>query len=320
MLQLLACGAPSSRDLGVAELPSSCLANPVSSAIGDDYVLVGDMILPTSSIYYRSDLLKYWPEKIDYSDAVSLGTSTSFVSLWQDGILPIEFTSSVPASIRTQILTHCAELSAIADVSCVERTDQVFFVRASTEGAGCFATVGRTIGGIINIDPGSNCDNRTIILHELMHNFGVKHEHQHPDRDNFVRIIEENIRPGTENNFTQVAAGGTITNFDFDSIMIYFSSAFSVDRNTRPTLVRRGPACDAVQGLSGFPNECIIPYNRTMSSGDNAFMAALYGAPGSTPTPPPAPPVNPPPPDDPITPDVPLIPDVPSICPTVDAG
>lgn len=90
-----------------------------------------------------------------------------------------------------------------------------------------------------------------------MHALGFFHEHSRTDRDTFVDIIEENIKPGallshnTPSLVTHVLAG-MLRNFekypqkivdpldmpyDFDSIMHYHKLAFS--RNGKPTILPR---------------------------------------------------------------------------------
>lgn len=272
----------------------SCTQNSVLSELDDNQVLVGDMILPASEVFNFEDLKKFWPDRalkmLDMAN-VSFGTTSQFLTLWDNGIIPIVMDSNeVSADLRARIFSACAKISAVANVTCVERTNETHFIRATTSGSGCFATIGRTVNGVINLE--GNCNQEAIIIHELMHNLGVRHEQQHPDRDAFVRVIPENVQANRISNFTLISSGGVLTDFDFDSVMIYRSDAFAINRSF-PALVRRSPACDAI-ARTGFPNNCLIPFNRNISSGDAEILSTLYGAPGAPPVSPtpPAPPVN----------------------------
>ncbi|KAH0560879.1 hypothetical protein KQX54_009696 [Cotesia glomerata] len=45
------------------------------------------------------------------------------------------------------------------------------------------------------------CEEIHIILHELGHVLGFYHEHQHPDRDQYIEILHMNIQPGYQREF-----------------------------------------------------------------------------------------------------------------------
>ena len=55
--------------------------------------------------------------------------------------------------------------------------------------------VGR-ITGKHNLFLGYGCVTTRMIIHEFLHVFGFYHEQSRPDRDQYVRVIEKNIREG----------------------------------------------------------------------------------------------------------------------------
>lgn len=62
--------------------------------------------------------------------------------------------------------------------------------------------------------------------------------HSSANRDEYVQVLWNNIRPGTENNFVAIP-GSTLlgTDYDYDSILHYRGISFS--KNGLPTLVAR---------------------------------------------------------------------------------
>lgn len=68
------------------------------------------------------------------------------------------------------------------------------------------------------------------VVHELLHAFGIWHEQSRSDRNNFVKILDENVRAGTENNF-QIEPGNAQGTYDYCSIMHYSTMAFSKNSN-----------------------------------------------------------------------------------------
>ena len=65
----------------------------------------------------------------------------------------------------------------------------------------CSSAVGRRGGGQrLNLAPG--CLNRHgSIMHEFLHAFGFQHEHKRADRDEYVTINWDNIKPGSLHMF-----------------------------------------------------------------------------------------------------------------------
>ncbi|XP_041842007.1 low choriolytic enzyme-like [Melanotaenia boesemani] len=102
---------------------------------------------------------------------------------------------------------------------------------------GCWSKVGRQKKGqIISLEKKGCLSNHTV-QHEVLHALGFKHEISRSDRDEYVKILFENIKPGKESNFKKVETNNLRTPYDFKSIMQYKKYAFS--KNEMPTIVAK---------------------------------------------------------------------------------
>ena len=72
-----------------------------------------------------------------------------------------------------------------------------------------------------NVDEGD-------FLHELGHTLGLLHEHQRPDRDDYIVINTQNIEDGAQAQFMKI--GKVYGPFDFNSIMLYDSYSFAKNK------------------------------------------------------------------------------------------
>ena len=116
------------------------------------------------------------------------------------------------------------------------------WVNVTGTSSGCFSMVGRQ-GGVqqLNFQPydlESGCFRLATIQHEFIHAIGFYHMQSATDRDQYVRIAFENIKPGTEHNFN-IYGSDKITHFDvkydYGSIMHYGPMAFS--KNGEKTII-----------------------------------------------------------------------------------
>ena len=79
---------------------------------------------------------------------------------------------------------------------------------------------------------GIKCSKGTI-MHELGHVLGFWHEHNRPDRDKYVTIIKENIRPGANFDFKTASPYQVIYSkeYDYGSIMHYGETVSDMNKN-----------------------------------------------------------------------------------------
>ncbi|PAV80999.1 hypothetical protein WR25_25978 [Diploscapter pachys] len=128
----------------------------------------------------------------------SLNLMTYPDKLWPDGRVPYMLEEGMTSEQRASIAQAFDEYKEKTCVRFVPRTDDDFdyiYLKRNV-GFGCSSYVGRAGGNqTISLEV-DKCFSKGIICHELLHCLGFFHEHSRTDRDQFVDIKEENIRPG----------------------------------------------------------------------------------------------------------------------------
>lgn len=207
-----------------------------------------------------------------------LGTVPVKVTPWEDGVLPIVFKSGMSEQVKKTILDACLEWSTVANVRCVlgAYKNRKLIISNNYMGidGGCWSMLGQDTYFLwlkrrMNI--GSGCESYAVILHELGHAFGLGHEHQRPDRDDFIRIVKENIADpylglNTKLNFS-TQAGHVLTPYDFDSIMHYSKYAFS--KNGKETILPQ-------TGYEQYLNT--MGHAQHLSQNDIVAIQMIYGS------------------------------------------
>jgi hypothetical protein len=94
----------------------------------------------------------------------------------------------------------------IAKFTCVRfigRTNEKDYVEFSSGGA-CYSYLGR-IGGKQYISLAKKlCFSIGTVIHEIIHALGYDHMHNHAQRDQYIRIVWENVGPSTKKFFEKV--------------------------------------------------------------------------------------------------------------------
>jgi hypothetical protein len=152
---------------------------------------------------------------------------------WPGGIVPYTVDPALPEVERVHAaIRHWNERT---NIWLLPRSGQHNYLTFKP-GVGCASNVGMQ-GGEQFITLAPACDGGHVI-HEIGHALGLWHEQSRKDRDLYIRILWQNIRPGMEHNFYQhISDGDDIGSYDYKSIMHYPTWAFS--RNAQPTIVAR---------------------------------------------------------------------------------
>ena len=147
--------------------------------------------------------------------------------LWTKGILP--FRIKTDNALKPFIIEAMEYIESKTNVKFKKWEGEKDYVTFKDGSENCYANLGR-IGGEQFITLASGC--RTYeIVHEIMHALGFFHEQNRSDRDEYIKILWENIQEENwlqfqiiENTFLEL----TKFPFDFDSVMLYSSKAFSI--------------------------------------------------------------------------------------------
>lgn len=147
--------------------------------------------------------------------------------LWTKGVIPYRLKTDL--SLKPFISEAMEYMESKTNIKFKKWEGEKDFITFKDGSENCYANLGR-IGGEQFITLASGC--RTYeIVHEIMHALGFFHEQNRSDRDDYIRILWENIEEVNwlqfqviENTFLEL----TKFPFDFDSVMLYSSKAFSV--------------------------------------------------------------------------------------------
>lgn len=97
----------------------------------------------------------------------------------------------------------------------------------SGAGKGCLSNVGMQRGKQLLSLEQPSCNTKNVAVHEILHSAGLWHMHSRPDRDNFINVYLQNVQPALRYAFDKHPGRYIPKSFDFNSIMLYFSNAFS---------------------------------------------------------------------------------------------
>lgn len=149
----------------------------------------------------------------------------NFQKPWTDGIIYYEWSPTIQAatkSVVTEAMENWYEACGLLFFDITDWSNRPNNRIYIFNGNGNYSAVGMK-GGRQDLSISSN--NVTTAMHELGHAIGLHHEQCRYDRDYYINVNYDNIKPGKRHNFDKVPSTdySVSSEFDYSSIMIYNS-------------------------------------------------------------------------------------------------
>jgi hypothetical protein len=176
---------------------------------------------------------------------------------WPKGVVPYAVSASMPAADREWISFAVEHWEHWTGLRFVKRTNETDYINFVPHASSCNSYVGK-VGGAQTVNIPDWC--QKAIIHEIGHAVGLDHEQNRADRDGYVYVHFENIEAGAESNFEKMSKP-SLGFYDYDSIMHYSSTAFSVNGGAT---------------ISRVDGEELVVQREYLSWGDVEGIHALY--------------------------------------------
>ena len=147
---------------------------------------------------------------------------------WPDGLIPYDISKLTEAQQALALRAMHRWMETGAKIKFTPRTKELEYVNftGKTDAGNNTSLVGYKKGGVadINITAFWWRQNEWMPAHELGHVLGFFHEHQRWDRDQFVTVHYENIKPGRAPDYDWIAKTNWLVSslpYEYQSIMHY---------------------------------------------------------------------------------------------------
>ncbi|XP_077971268.1 uncharacterized protein LOC120346512 isoform X2 [Styela clava] len=197
-----------------------------------------------------------------------------------------EWASSVTEKAEKAIIEAIKRYEEKTCIDFIERKTEERYFRF-TSGRGCMSMIGRHRKNGQQVSIGKGCEIPGVVQHELLHLLGFHHEHSRPDRDSYLKVLEENILKERFGNFKKRLKSQVRdldSEYDITSVMHYPSNAFS--KNKKPTILNRKNDKLVKAQRRGFTNEDLYEvnllyncYNELAAAGSKFQRIACQGPP-----------------------------------------
>jgi hypothetical protein len=180
------------------------------------------------------------------------GCSYEFtIAPWENGIIPYYLSGEFTETDLNNLYTAMGQWEGVCGVKFTKVTPRAnaYEIIHDTQ-RGWYSTIGENNSQCYMNFNAVDTEIKSI-THELGHCLGLVHEHQRPDRDNYISISWGNIVPGKEFNF-EIMDNPLIDEqefeYDYNSIMHYPPISFSTDGSV--TIVTRNGHTISQDGIS----------------------------------------------------------------------
>jgi titin len=193
---------------------------------------------------------------------------------WPGGVVPYRFDTNytITATESNNILAGLREWELAADVSFIPYTTQNHYLllQYSNDGSGTGYFLSYPFGSGTAATMMLHGLSRGLICHEGGHLFGLQHEHQRTDRNNYVVVNLQNVTGGTNGEGAtafQIDTNSTLFGrYDLESVMHYGPDTFTNGL---------GDSLDPLPPYEVYYHKI---GNLALSIGDRATVSNLYGA------------------------------------------
>lgn len=258
-------------------LPFHTQPQTIGVEVIDGYVIYqGDIVLGTEDDFFERQDGRLIPKQRDDSQQKDAGIPGEQFR-WPNGVIPFEIQAGHPdqANILEAIRLVNSRTNLCLRPRTANETNFVEFITRNDcppNSQCCSSAVGRQGNGRQTITV-TRCTVGSI-QHEIIHAAGLYHEHTREDRDNFVRILWENILPDQPNftprdNFTLQQGTISACAYDYGSIMHYPATAFSTRPNGNPPLF-------TIEATQPIPQGVRMGQRNGLSDCDIRGVNALY--------------------------------------------